>query len=151
MFTNNAPGRVLWERIRMNATEKTRRLIQGSENINKMRQEIDVLIGTLTGLILKNITFYETSFQIPTPLGYWKIEKKGKEVTFNCWIKLCHPGDLLGYDSRSQLEIHMKAVESVYTSLPPLVEGLFKVLDGLEEDCQSLVSASYVFEKTVAS
>jgi len=83
-----------------------------------MRQEIYLLTNTLAGLITKCVNSERTSVTYQQRFGFGE-PKIGKHVRFECWINLCYDGDLLGYSSVSQVEIHMEAVEGLQDPAHP--------------------------------
>jgi hypothetical protein len=135
----------------MNTTEITTALLNGSRNIDKMREEIRQLISMVIGFTLKSLengerfegTFTSTDYEYE-----WTIFlKKGcvSSPEIKCWKKNSGDKPLLEYTSDRRISIYTDNVQAVYESLPLFVEGMMKNFPHITEEWQFLIDASKKF------
>jgi hypothetical protein len=131
----------------MESTEVVTRLLLGSQNIDRMRQEIKQVIGLIMSCIKNN--------RLKEPL-----EGNNTQLKFDNWIFQMNSGGWIEirYDSKrisystiifsnlahQEQKILTQDVEHVYASLPTLVENLHILFPGLEQALRPTIDASRV-------
>jgi hypothetical protein len=132
-------------------------LLAGSNNIDRMKQEIKETVNTLVGLIKKSgFSTYESYRQdFMFDGGFWRLQwnRYGFESvecnlllfpdslgTFVAFAPKTYTGDFNGWCIN-----HTESVARVYDSLPVFVEGVFNFFPGVRERAQPLLDAADKF------
>jgi len=132
----------------MDSKEVVDRLLRGSANIDRMRKEIDSVIGMLQASLSRCVMGDRINEAYESPLSKWKIWNTPhiSKPYFECSVKI-GTNYYFGFstdDTESQNSAYN--VESVYKALPELIEGIRKRFPKIEELWQYVLNAADVYE-----
>lgn len=129
----------------MTGIETVQRLIQGSRNLNRMKEEIQLVIGMIIELIPEITKVGCGDFAFGTETCRWEVKSEsrpGRHFMIRCLLQRGHIVEL-GYSSQREVPFYAKYVQRVYEELPVLVGEMFREYPELEIKLLYLINASY--------
>lgn len=122
-----------------------RKLIAGSQAIDRMRQEINLVVKLVLGLVTEHAFFMEfrsgtLKIQHPTLHLAWLVRTCHSGLYGQLWIS---PGRLDEfYSSLVPNRLSMGNVETVHSALPFFVLGMLRTFPALKEGLRPLLDAT---------
>ncbi|MBI2064669.1 MAG: hypothetical protein HYT62_01290 [Candidatus Yanofskybacteria bacterium] len=131
----------------MDSKEIVRKLIVGSETIDRMKREIDSTVKAVVGLV--NF-FYDARAsnigRFPSLRGTWYIwRRSGHELK----VEYLFEGSRVGYSTLLCVgkDINLRDVSDVHQDLPIFIEGMVKMFPYLTKNWQPILDAADYAER----
>lgn len=124
----------------MKRVDLVRRLLRGSSEIDRMRKEINQLVGTLRGLIENSEIVGERNYKSET--GIWSVNKYVGEIHV-VWTPYPVGSPYKGNETTIGEEVlPMEDVKPAYDSLGVLIDGVLKDFPALSRLWQPLLDVA---------
>lgn len=128
----------------MESKELVQKLVRGSENIDRMKKEIETVVRILLWLIHWSLVTESQSIHFPG--GFWRLDRDGNCALFvECLTSSMLGGDTVRINQRGSLHIGYGDVQSVHDALPYLIQGILKLFPLIHIQ-PFLDAADYQFE-----
>jgi len=130
----------------MDGNEIIHKLIVGSEAIDRMRKEIDLVVRMILGFS-HGVAWKDELVRFEGKDGFWEIRYKQRSMQnlkAECWIVSVTAVMELAYDTQDFrfAQVPLRFVKAVYGMLPLFVEGMAKECPQLDKSWQPLLDAA---------
>ena len=140
----------------MTSNEITSRLVRGSRNIDRMKDEVDELVrlvicfalsGDRGGIRTKGCNSFETALRVWHI--FWDVPAQDADnfsMRVECWVRYKSNSQTIAYDSGCTPSFcDPDMVQTVYEGLPVFVEGMLRLFPDLADKWAPLIKAADVY------
>jgi hypothetical protein len=130
----------------MDNMEIVRQLVQGSENLDRMKKTTECVVLIFLGLLKINLAPSENRVCPLKGEPHWIVYIDSGRPSISCRIKEGPDQSSLRFSSEEGLfRISLRDVQATYDALPLLVEGMRKEFPFMEKDLEYIFKASCAF------
>ena len=138
----------------MNSVEITKRLVKGSQNIDRMKNEVEQVVQMIIGFTIRcdsarhkdeiSETFESEQCQWTVNGSVNIFDHSKSTITVECWVR-GRFGAKAYSSQRNSYPFHTEAAQCVFEGLPVFVEGMLRVFPELREKIEPFMNAADMF------